>query len=133
MSNNQQPVNYIEKEKAIIAKLAESKYELFDGDRDEALESDDYLIRFFYSGNYKNDLEGNAINPHAITMSCVPKTHKTMPIGYYMGRFSVKNTFPQFIEDPNGEYLAAFSRANAAITELQAFHETCFPIKRKGT
>lgn len=38
MSNNQQPVNYIEKEKAIIAKLAESKYELFDGDRDEALD-----------------------------------------------------------------------------------------------
>ena len=97
------------------------------------LESNDYLIRFFYSGNYKNDLEGNAINPHAITMSCVPKTHKTMPIGYYMGRFSVKNMFPQFIEDPNGEYLAAFSRANATITELQAFHKTCFPIKRKGT
>ena len=38
MSNNQQPPNYIEKEKAIIAKLAESKYELFDGDRDEALD-----------------------------------------------------------------------------------------------
>lgn len=93
------------------------------------LENRDYVIRFFYSGNYRKDMDACSLNPYAITMSCSIKTRRTLPLNYYMGKFSIKNVMPQFID--TDDYLKALEKAVSAMERLKGVHAYYFPLKQK--
>ena len=93
------------------------------------LENRDYVIRFFYSGNYRKDMDACSLNPYAIIMSCSIKTRRTLPLNYYMGKFSIKNVMPQFID--TDDYLKALEKAVSAMERLKGVHAYYFPLKQK--
>lgn len=93
------------------------------------LENRDYVIRFFYSGDYRKDMDAYSLNPYAITMSCSIKTRRTLPLNYYMGKFSIKNVMPQFID--TDDYLKALEKAVSAMERLKGVHAYYFPLKQK--
>lgn len=93
------------------------------------LENRDYVIRFFYSGNYRKDMDACSLNPYAITMSCSIKTRRTLPLNYYMGKLSIKNVMPQFID--TDDYLKALEKAVSAMERLKGVHAYYFPLKQK--
>lgn len=97
------------------------------------LESKDYRIRFFYSGDYAKDVASKKIDGKSITMSCTVKTRRTPELAYYDRRIMIKNNMPPilFIEDIQ-DYTDGMDTALAAIKELMEYHDQFFPeVKTK--